>query len=151
MQFHFINLAFGKLPTHPSPKPNICPKWEVSVTLGLGEGWVGSFPTPNRYCTSFPGTFSHSHSFYPWLWPSKQNRSPETKIWDCLTKLTQSSISEWIFASPFSIHFPYHMWGELAQKSTWPKSCFRYSQEGLNNSINSFQNFKNFLSLKLDS
>ena len=33
-----------KLPTYPSPKPTFCPKWEVSVNVGLGEGWVGSFP-----------------------------------------------------------------------------------------------------------
>ena len=28
----------GKLPTHLSPKPTFCPKWEVSVNVGLGEG-----------------------------------------------------------------------------------------------------------------
>ena len=28
----------GKLPTYPSPKPTFCPKWEVSVNVGLGEG-----------------------------------------------------------------------------------------------------------------
>ena len=30
------------LPTYPSSKPTFCPKWEVSVNVGLGEGWVGS-------------------------------------------------------------------------------------------------------------
>ena len=34
----------GKLLTYPSPKPTFSPKWEVSVNVGLGEGWVGSFP-----------------------------------------------------------------------------------------------------------
>ena len=33
----------GKLPTYPSPKPTFCPKWELSVIVGLGEGLVGSF------------------------------------------------------------------------------------------------------------
>ena len=28
-----------KLPTYPSPKPSLCPKWEVSVNVSLGEGW----------------------------------------------------------------------------------------------------------------
>ena len=28
----------GKLPTYPSPKPSLCPKFEVSVNAGLGEG-----------------------------------------------------------------------------------------------------------------
>ena len=28
----------GKLPTYPFPKPTFCPKWEVSVNVGLGEG-----------------------------------------------------------------------------------------------------------------
>ena len=32
------------MPTYPSPKPTICPEWEVSVNVGLGEGQVGSFP-----------------------------------------------------------------------------------------------------------
>ena len=27
-----------KLPTYPSPKPKFCPKGEVSVNVGLGEG-----------------------------------------------------------------------------------------------------------------
>ena len=26
------------LPTYPSPKPTFCPKWEVNVNVGLGEG-----------------------------------------------------------------------------------------------------------------
>ena len=33
-----------KLPAYPSPKPTFCPKWEVIVNVGLGEGRVGSFP-----------------------------------------------------------------------------------------------------------
>ena len=28
----------GKVPTYPSPKPTFCPKWELSVSVGLGEG-----------------------------------------------------------------------------------------------------------------
>ena len=28
----------GKVPTYPSPKPTFCPKWELSVNVGLGEG-----------------------------------------------------------------------------------------------------------------
>ena len=28
----------GKLPTYPSPNPTFFPKWEVSVTVDLGEG-----------------------------------------------------------------------------------------------------------------
>ena len=38
---------FRKLPTYPSPKPAFCPKWEVSVNVGLEEGKVGSFPAKN--------------------------------------------------------------------------------------------------------
>ena len=34
----------GKLSTYPSPKPTVCPRWEVSVNAGLGEGKVNSFP-----------------------------------------------------------------------------------------------------------
>ena len=36
----------GKLSTYPSLKPTFCPKWEVSVNVGFGEGYmyVGSFP-----------------------------------------------------------------------------------------------------------
>ena len=34
----------GKLPTYPSLKPTFCPKWEVSINVGLGDGYVGSFP-----------------------------------------------------------------------------------------------------------
>ena len=30
---------YGKLPTYPTPKPTFCPKWEVSVNVGLGEGY----------------------------------------------------------------------------------------------------------------
>ena len=33
-----------KLPTYHSPKATFCPKWEVSVNVGLGEGWMSSFP-----------------------------------------------------------------------------------------------------------
>ena len=33
-----------KLLTYPSPNPTFCPKWEVSVKVGLGELWVGNFP-----------------------------------------------------------------------------------------------------------
>ena len=32
----------GKLPTYPSPKSTVCSKWEVSVNVGLGEGWGGA-------------------------------------------------------------------------------------------------------------
>ena len=38
-----VEIVSGKLPTYPSPKPIFCPKWEVSVNIGLGEGWLGSF------------------------------------------------------------------------------------------------------------
>ena len=38
----------GKLPTYPSPKPIFCPNWEVSVDVGLGEGWMGSLETYNN-------------------------------------------------------------------------------------------------------
>ena len=38
-----VEIVSGKLPTYPSPKSTFCPKWEVSVNVGLGEGWVGSF------------------------------------------------------------------------------------------------------------
>ena len=33
-----------KLPTYHSPKATFCPKWEVNVNVGLGEGWMSSFP-----------------------------------------------------------------------------------------------------------
>ena len=33
----------AKLPTYPSPRPTFCPKGDVSVNVGLGEGYVGSF------------------------------------------------------------------------------------------------------------
>ena len=36
----------GKLPTYPSPKPTVWPKWEVSDDVDVGEGWVVSFPEP---------------------------------------------------------------------------------------------------------
>ena len=28
----------GRLPSYPSPKPKFCPKWEVGLNVGLGEG-----------------------------------------------------------------------------------------------------------------
>ena len=34
----------GKLPTYPSLKATFCSKWEVSVNVGLREGYVSSFP-----------------------------------------------------------------------------------------------------------
>ena len=34
----------GKLFTYRFPKPKFCPKGEVSINVGLGEGYVGSFP-----------------------------------------------------------------------------------------------------------
>ena len=30
--------ASRKLPTYPSLKPTFCPKWELSVNVGIGEG-----------------------------------------------------------------------------------------------------------------
>ena len=33
-----IIVRSGKLPTYPSPKATICPKWQLSVNVGLGEG-----------------------------------------------------------------------------------------------------------------
>ena len=36
----------GKVPTYPSPKPTVWPKWEVSDDVDVGEGWVVSFPEP---------------------------------------------------------------------------------------------------------
>ena len=45
VQWSFLEYIFfgsfyvsWKLPTYPSPKPAFCPKWEVSVNVGLGEG-----------------------------------------------------------------------------------------------------------------
>ena len=32
------------MPNYPSPKPTFCPKWQVSVNVGVGEGLVSSFP-----------------------------------------------------------------------------------------------------------
>ena len=34
------------MPIYPSPKLTFCPKWEVHVhvNVGLGEGYMGSFP-----------------------------------------------------------------------------------------------------------
>ena len=43
--YRFVALTIsGKLSTYPSPKPTFCPRWEVSVNAGLGEGKVDSFP-----------------------------------------------------------------------------------------------------------
>ena len=58
--------------TYPSSKPTFCPKREVSVYVGLGEGKVGSFPEtyndPNRlrnkrrlYSTQARKTFRSSY------------------------------------------------------------------------------------------
>ena len=35
--FRLINTS-RKLPNYPSPKPAFCPKWQVSVNVGLGGG-----------------------------------------------------------------------------------------------------------------
>ena len=35
---HRLLYVSRKLPTYPSPKPPFCPKWEVSVNVGLREG-----------------------------------------------------------------------------------------------------------------
>ena len=40
---YWINLGFGNLPTYPSPKPTIRPKWEVSEKCWLGGGVGGKF------------------------------------------------------------------------------------------------------------
>ena len=37
----------GKLPT--SPEPAFCPKWEVSVNVGFGEGSVGMIQALQHY------------------------------------------------------------------------------------------------------
>ena len=34
-----VKTLCGKLPTYPSPKPTVCPKWEVSDDVDVGEGW----------------------------------------------------------------------------------------------------------------
>ena len=31
-------LDYKMMPTYPSPEPTFCPKWEVSVNVGLGVG-----------------------------------------------------------------------------------------------------------------
>ena len=36
--------SLGKLPTYPSPKSTVCPKWELSDNVDLGEGWVVNLP-----------------------------------------------------------------------------------------------------------
>ena len=48
----------GKLPTNTFPKPTFCPKWEVSVNVGLGEGYVGSFPEKGLEITTSQWTMS---------------------------------------------------------------------------------------------
>ena len=48
----------GKLPTYPFPRPTFCPKWEVSVNVGLGEGYVGSFPEKGLEITASQWTMS---------------------------------------------------------------------------------------------
>ena len=55
------NIQFWKKKKQPSqpppPNPTFCPKWEIGVNVGLGEGWVGSFPASHtvsfqqRACT----------------------------------------------------------------------------------------------------
>ena len=35
---HISIYISGKQPIYPSPKPTFCPKWELSVNFGLGEG-----------------------------------------------------------------------------------------------------------------
>ena len=59
---------------HPSPslKPNVCPKWEVSVNVELGEGQGTTFPWPlllfaakvMKSCLCLLG-FSYPFPFYP--------------------------------------------------------------------------------------
>ena len=34
----------GQLPTYSSPNSTIVNWWQVTVNVGLGEGWVGSCP-----------------------------------------------------------------------------------------------------------
>ena len=46
-------VGVGKQRTYLSPKPTFCPKWEVSVNVGLGEGKVGSFPETYNDSVSF--------------------------------------------------------------------------------------------------
>ena len=36
--------VFGKLPIYPSPKPILTLTSHLGQNVGLGEGWVGSFP-----------------------------------------------------------------------------------------------------------
>ena len=48
----------GKLPTYTFPKPTFCPKWEVSVNVVLGEGYVGSFPEKGLEITTSQWTMS---------------------------------------------------------------------------------------------
>ena len=36
--------TFGKLPTYPSPKLTLTPTSHLGQNVGLGEGYVGSFP-----------------------------------------------------------------------------------------------------------
>ena len=46
-------VGVGKQRTYLSPKPTFCPKWEVSVNVGLGKGKVGSFPETYNDSVSF--------------------------------------------------------------------------------------------------
>ena len=48
----------GQLPTYPSPNSTIVNWWQVTVNVGLGEGWVGSFPD-----TDIDPRFLPSHVF----------------------------------------------------------------------------------------
>ena len=57
----------GKLPTYPSRKPAFCSKWEVSVNVGLGEGYVSSFPetyNPSPAESFSLGEFFKLETFY---------------------------------------------------------------------------------------
>ena len=51
-----IKEKLARPPTYPSPMSTFCPKWEVSVNVGLGEGYVGSFA---ETYTSDHYTFAH--------------------------------------------------------------------------------------------
>ena len=44
IELHDPYTILWKLPSYPFLKPTFCPKWEVSVNVHLGEGYVGSFP-----------------------------------------------------------------------------------------------------------
>ena len=68
----------GKLPTYPSPKPTVCPKWEVSDDVDVGEGWVVSFPEP-KVIQSF---FREKGKT-----PSKETKERETNLYCRLSHL----------------------------------------------------------------